>query len=243
MKLLLEFQLEKNRIPIEYRKFFIHFIKDSLSNANNGKYYENFYSGTKEKKFTFAIFMDKPQFQKDEIMLASNRIKMLFSTSDKMAGYLFYSSFLEQKRKEFPMKKENTIQLVAVRNLREQEICANRVLVKTNSPLVIRVHKREGNKDYYYSAEKEEFVEEAKQNMRRQLLTAGFAEDVIGDINIQPVKCRKVIVKHYDCKIETTVGKFLIEGNPAILSYFVQAGIGSRKSEGFGMLELLAQDV
>lgn len=243
MKLLLEFRLEKNKISLEYRKFFLHFIKDSLSNANNGKYYENFYHGTDEKKFTFAIFLDKPQFQKDEIILASNRVKMLFSTSDKMAGFIFYSSFLERKKKEYPLEKGNSIQLVTARNLREQEIFANQVLVKTNSPLVIRRHIREGNKDYYYSFEKDEFLEEAKQTMKRQLLKAGFSETVIENVNLRSVKCRKVIVTHYGCKIETTVGTFLLEGNKAVLSYFLQAGIGSRKSEGFGMLELLAQDI
>lgn len=243
MRLLLEFRLEKNKISMEYRKFFMHFIKDSLSNANGGKYYNQFYNGAEEKKFTFAIFLDKPQFQKDEIVLASNRVKMLFSASDKMAGYLFYSSFLERKKKEYPMEKGNTIQLISVRNLREKEILSNQILVKTNSPLVVRKHTKEGNKDYYYSFEKEEFLVEAKQTMKRQLRKAGFSETVIEDVNLLPVKCRKVIVTHYGCKIETTVGNFLLEGNKSVLSYFLQAGIGSRKSEGFGMLELLAQDI
>ena len=72
------------------------------------------------------------------------------------------------------------------------------------------------------------------------MLQAGFAEDIIGEVNIQPLKCKKVIVTHYGCKIETTVGILLLEGNETILSYFLRAGIGSRKSEGFGMLELLA---
>jgi len=133
---------------------------------------------------------------------------MLFSTSDKMTGLLFYSSFLERKKKVYQMEKGNTIQLLAVRNLREQEIGANQILVKTNAPLVIRRHTREENKDFYYSFEREEFLQEAKQSMKRQLLQAGFIEEVIENVNLQPVKCRKVIVTHYGCKIETTIGTF-----------------------------------
>ena len=192
MRLLLEFQLEENKIPLEYRKFFLHFIKDSLSNANDGKYYDQFYSGTNAKNYTFAIFFDKPQFQKNEIILQSNRVKMIFSTSDKMTGFLFYSSFLEQKKKKYFMESGNTIQLLTVRNLREQEIGANQILVKTNAPLVIRNHTREDNKDYYYSFEKEEFIKEAKQSMMRQLIKAGFSEEIIEEVKLQPVKCRKV---------------------------------------------------
>ena len=243
MRLLLEFRLEENKISLEYRKFFLHFIKDSLFNANNGKYYNQFYNGANTKNYTFAIFLDKPQFQKEEIVLQSNRVKMLFSTSDKMTGFIFYSSFLERKKKKYPMERGNAIQLFNVRNLREQEIGASQILVKTNAPLVIRKHTREQNKDYYYSFEREEFLQEARQTMERQLLKAGFPESLIENLSIQPVKCRKVIVTHYGCKMETTVGTFLLEGNQTILSYFVQAGIGSRKSEGFGMLELLAQDI
>lgn len=243
MRLLLEFQLHENKISLEYRKFFLHFIKDSLSNANNGKYYDQFYTGTNSKNYTFAVFFDKPQFQEAEIVLQSNRVKMLFSTSEKMTGFIFYSSFLERKKKKYPLEKGNIIQLLNVRNLREEEIGANQILVKTNSPLVIRKHTREQNKDYYYSFEKEEFLQEAKQSLGRQLLNAGFSEEVVTNIELQPVKCRKTIVTHYDCKIETTVGTFLLEGNKTVLSYLVQAGIGARKSEGFGMLELLAQDI
>lgn len=242
VRLLLEFQLEEYKIPLEYRKFFLHFIKDSLSDANGGKYYNQFYDGTNAKNYTFAIFFDKPQFQKDEILLQSKRVKMLFSTSEKMTGFIFYNSFLERKKKKYNLEKGNTIQLLNVRNLREQEIGTNQILVKTNAPLVVRKHIREENKDYYYSFEKEEFLQEANQSMARQLSRAGFSEEVIEGVKLQPVKCRKVIITHYGCKIETTVGTFLLEGNQAILSYFVQAGIGARKSEGFGMLELLAQD-
>lgn len=242
MRLLLEFQLEENIIPLEYRKFFLHFIKDSLSDANGGKYYKQFYNGTDAKNYTFAIFFDKPQFQKDEILLQSKRVKMLFSTSEKSTGLIFYTSFLEQKKKKYNLEKRNTIQLLSVRNLREPEIGANQILVKTNAPLVVRKHTKEENKDYYYSFEKEEFLQEANQSIVRQLLRAGFSDIIVESVKIQPVKCRKVIVTHYGCKIETTVGTFLLEGNKSVLSYFIQAGIGARKSEGFGMLELMAQD-
>jgi len=64
MRLLLEFQLEENTISLEYRKFFLHFLKDSLSNANGGKYYNQFYNGTESKNFTFAIFLINRNFKK-----------------------------------------------------------------------------------------------------------------------------------------------------------------------------------
>ena len=43
--------------------------------------------------------------------------------------------------------------------------------------------------------------------------------------------------------LKLSVGIFILEGNPAVLNYLIQAGIGSRKSEGFGMMELLTENV
>ena len=240
MKLLVKFQVEKYEISKEYRRVFLHIIKDSLTSVNHGKYYNEFYNGTNTKNFTFSVFFDKPEFTKDRITLQSNQVKLLLSTSDKKTGFILYNCLLEKKGKRYPLESDNKIQLVSVRNVKEPEVNDNKILVKTSSPLVVRNHIKEGNKDYYYSFEREEFLETAKQSMKRQLLQVGFTEDMMGEISIQPLKCKKVIVAHYGCKIETTVGILLLEGSKMALSYFLKAGLCSRKSEGFGMLELLA---
>ena len=57
MKLVLEFATEKNKIPIEYRVAFMHFLKSCINNANGGKYYDNYYEESKSKNFSFAIFL------------------------------------------------------------------------------------------------------------------------------------------------------------------------------------------
>lgn len=243
MKFLLEFELNKNQIPINYHRLFIHFLKSCVNSANDGKYYDKYYDGTSTKNFTFAVFMDKPTFESDKILLNSNRIKLLFSTSDKMTGFIFYSSFLEKKYKKYPMAEENFMILKNVTKLNEENITSEKMLVKMNSPLVIRKHEKDKNKDFYYSYEQEEFEKIAKEVINHQLEKEGFSKEYRETFSVIPVKCRKVIVKHYSCKIEATLGNLLLEGNPAVLKYLLQAGMGSRKSEGFGMMELLTQNV
>lgn len=243
MKLLLEFELDKDQIENDYRRLFMHFFKSCIDSANHGKYYDNYYDGTRTKNFTFAVFMDKPTFEPDKILLSSNRIKLLFSTSEKMTGFIFYSSFLEKKYKKYPMAKENFMILKNVKKLDEENIISKKILVKMNSPLVIRQHQKDMNKDFYYSYQQEEFEKIAKEVINYQLEQEGFPREYRENFSIIPIKCRKVIVKHYSCKIEATLGNLLLEGNPVILNYLLQAGVGSRKSEGFGMMELLAQDV
>ena len=119
----------------------------------------------------------------------------------------------------------------------------NKAIIKMNSPLVIRNHNKETNSDYYYSCSHRNFTEEALKVIINQLKREGFRGEYLDGVQILPIKCRKVVIKHYDCFIEASVGIFILEGNPAVLNYLIQAGIGSRKSEGFGMMELLTENV
>lgn len=243
LKFALEFTLKINIIPVEYRRVFMHFLKTCLDNANDGKYYEEFYGEPKSKDLTFAVFFDNPVFAEDSIQVANNRLKVLFSVADKMESYIFYSSFLEKKHSKIVLEHDNYMILDTVTKISEPEVHNSSMLVKMNSPLLVRKHDRHNNHDWYYCFEEEEFNEETHNNLRFQLANAGFSEELIKEVKLQPIKCRKVIVRHYGCKFAGNLGNFLVEGNPVVLNYLLKAGIGSRHSEGFGMMEFLTDDV
>ena len=46
-------------------------------------------------------------------------------------------------------------------------------------------------------------------------------------------------MKFYEKKIETSTGIFRITGDKQLLNYLYQAGIGSKRSSGFGMFKIL----
>lgn len=52
---------------------------------------------------------------------------------------------------------------------------------------------------------------------------------------------QKTVVKHYNCSIECTLGEFAINADKSVINYLLQFGIGSRKSAGFGLAELVAE--
>ena len=56
-----------------------------------------------------------------------------------------------------------------------------------------------------------------------------------------PVNTKKVIVKFYESMIESSIGFFELEGDSAVINYLLQAGLGSKKSAGFGMCLLEAE--
>lgn len=239
MKLVLFFEVAKNELPIEYRRVFMHFIKETLSSIQDGELYEKYYSNCNRKDFTFSAFFAKPQFEKERVTFEGNRIKMYFSTSDTKLGFYFWNGFLAMKYKMIPIANCNEMKLVHVEKMREQTIDSDRALIKMLSPLVIRDHDRETNKDYYYSVGHDSFDEIATKLIRKQLQKCGYGQSYLDSFSIQKLDSKKIINRHYDLKLEVSVGCFEIEGNRLILNYLLKAGMGSRHSEGFGMFELV----
>lgn len=109
------------------------------------------------------------------------------------------------------------------------------------SPLCVREHKEDGNKDYYYSVEKEGFADKAKEIIAEQLLSEGFSKNLTEDVEIIPINAKKTVVYHYSTYIECSIGDFVINGDKSIINYFLKYGIGSRKSAGFGFAELITE--
>ncbi|MDL2310878.1 CRISPR-associated endoribonuclease Cas6, partial [Peptostreptococcaceae bacterium OttesenSCG-928-C18] len=242
LKLILEFKLKEQNMPLEYRKVFMHFIKVCLNNANDGKYFDYFYEDTKAKNFAFSMFFDKPIYKKSGIELASNRLKVIFTVYEKMEGLILYNSFLENRGKEVLFSEgSNYMQLNKVTKINEPEVYGNKVLIKMNSPLLVRKHDRESNLDKYYCYDNAKFKEELESNIKRQLQRQGFSKEFVEGVQVVPVKCKKVVVKHYGCKLDGNLGNFIIEGNSLILNYLLKAGIGSRHSEGFGQAEFIEE--
>ena len=111
-------------------------------------------------------------------------------------------------------------------------------MVKMLSPLCIRRHVRESNRDMYYLYNQKEFEERAAYVVKHKLMRAGFSQEISDTLSIIPVNCKKTVVDFYHKKLPCSLGYFLLEGDRAILNYLLQSGIGSHCSAGFGMAEL-----
>lgn len=110
------------------------------------------------------------------------------------------------------------------------------------SPLCLREHNKENNRDKYISVANELFAEKAQQILKEQLLIEKFSEKLADKVSIVPVNAKKTVVYHYGCAIECSIGEFVINADKSIINYFLKFGIGSRKSSGFGFAELLASE-
>lgn len=241
MKILLQFQLKNNKLPIDYRRVFLSFFKKALSEIADGKYYEKYYFKPERRNFSFAVNLPNPKFSKSEITLGKNEFRITFSTSDKMTGFVFMSAFIKQKGNNFSAPLGNVFILTNISQIGDKTTSSNTALIKMLSPLCIREHSRDENKNSYYSVASESFEKKANKIIQEQLIESGFDDERVKGFSIQPINSKKTVVFHYGNYIECSLGEFVINGDKAIINYLLQSGIGSRKSAGFGLPILIAE--
>ena len=242
MRFYLTFELEKSSLPKDYRRIILSYIKKSLTEILDGRYYSQYFKDNIQKDFCFSLKLPKAKFTKDEIILEDNSIKVLFTSDDRQkTGLLLQQAFMKQKNKKFLITNQNSITLKQIHRQREQKITSSKVIFKTYG-LCIRDHNKETNKDNHYVYSDEKFNEQLKVVLKNQISQTGFSKDIVDSIKFSPINCKKVLVKHYDTYVDTTVGSFLLEGNPLLLQYLYDVGMGSRNTM-FGYLDLVTQDL
>lgn len=246
MRFSLILELEKSVFPLDYRKVILSYIKNSISKCNDGKYYDLFFKDTNQKDYCFTVIFRNPIFKNELIILGKNEIKIKFSTDERnKLGLILFSSFIAQKSKKYPLENENYMVLKKIEIEKREEFINSRAIFKTSigSGICVRDHIKENNRDTYYTYLDSNFNEKLKVVLNNQLIKGGFNKTDIEKVIVNIIDCKKVVAKHYRRYIDLTTGIIEIKANPNILQYIYDVGIGSRKSFGFGQLDLITQDL
>lgn len=237
MRYKLYFNLENSKMPIDYRRNIISYIKLSLSEYNED-YFKKYYNEKDNiiKSFSFSVFFKKPQITSEEIIVEDKKFELNITIEDYETAIILFNAFNRQLHKKFSINQNSwTLQNIAM--MMEKEVKSNSVDIKFQSPLCVR--SRQNNKDYYYSYEHKEFEEMLKVNIRQQLKITNFSEDVVDSFKITPIEAKKVVIRFYEKQIECSTGKFNIKGDKKLLEYLYKSGVGSRHSAGFGMFQII----
>ena len=228
MRYRLFFELENEKISIQYRKSVLSFIKKSLSEYSHDGYEKLYHEKDPIiKPYTFSVFFRDSEFEGDVILVHSKEMQLNFSIEDYEIAVLLYNSFNHQRNKIFNLDKNSMI-LKNIVLLPEKKILENEVSIKFMSPLIVR--QRENEKDYYFSAGSEKFLEVLRQNIKEQLKITNYPPEIIESINLEKINGRKTVIKFYEKQMEGTIGTFKLSGDVELLNYLYKAGIGSRRS-------------
>lgn len=232
------FTLANEKFPIQYRKSIMSFIKMSLENYSEEEFNKLYHAKDPiMKPYTFAVFFKNPKFEEDFILLQDKKVELNFSIQDYNIAINIYNSFNHQLHKAFPLN-QNYMTLQKISIVPEKQIKTDEIVVKFMSPLVVREHNNETKKDYYYSFKHEKFEEMLKINIKEEIKNTDIPEKLVDTFSIEAVNAKKAVIKFYEKQIETSLGVYKLKGNPELLDYLYKAGIGSKRSSGFGMFSI-----
>lgn len=237
MRFKMYFELEYPKIDIQYRKSIISYIKHAIQEYDENLF-NQMYSGNNKKTFTWATILSKPKFEQEKIILQDNQFSILFSAYDYLYALHIYNAFFNQKLKKFSLN-QNSMTLKNIVMIPEKEVNTNKIQIKMVSPIICRNHNKETLKDMYYSFEKEEFEKYIRINILEQMQHEKLDSSLLEGFKITPLNSKKIIVKLYEKKIESSIGCFELEGKKQLLNYLYKAGIGTKKAMGFGLFEII----
>lgn len=239
MRFELEFILKDEYFPRDYHKTVISFIKKSLQEYESGKHFNKYYnsqlSENNMKKFSWSVNLISPKFEKNHIKVEGKKIIVTFVDPDRLSSFIMFSAFSKQTGKPFKVSKDNEMTLEKVAVGRNREVTGNIVHFKTYSPIALRMHCRESNKDKYITVEDEGFISELKNSLQKEF--PEFSSE-IKRIKVDLSGMKKQVVPLFGQMIDVSIGDFLVEGDKNLLKKLYENSIGSRKSAGFGVLNV-----
>ncbi len=228
-------------LPLDYRTGFMSIIKSAFKSESPIDY-DLIFNRRTVKSYTFAVSFGDDVKIKDEKIYFSKPLEFKFSSFDLKDEILLYNYFVKNETiKVFGLDfKVSYLKFVENGNIK-----GNSAIFRTLSPVLIRSHK---NEKFYLCPQcenfdgDEDFVEALRFNVS-ELIRNLLGREVSSEINFKPIKTRRVVVKHMtdkgDLKLPGFVGLFLFEAEPEILNLILRAGLGARRGQGFGMVELV----
>lgn len=242
MRIKCEYKTEK--FPLMYQMMIVGLIKESLKQSNKS-YYEQLYTYNDKKNkqiknFTFSVFMNGYKIV-DDIAEIENSITVIISTPDLELGINLYNGLLntkEFKYKSFELKKQR------ISLIKEKAINEGEAAFKTLSPIAIK--NRDGR---FIDINNEDYEQEINYIIDLTLRTHrgyGLKEP----IKFIPVSMKKVVVKEKISSFKEITNKdimyvnsysgiFKLVGAREDLEEIYKSGIGYRRSQGFGNIDLI----
>ena len=122
--------------------------------------------------------------------------------------------------------------------LMENKVIFDRtVIVKTVSPITV-LRNTSNKHTVYYSPEDDVFFERIVSNAKRKWCALYDEKDFSFNIYSADGNYRKLVTLFKGTYVNAWYGDFILEGNPQVINFLYNVGLGNRTSQGFGMFEL-----
>lgn len=231
MRLEISYKLTGTRLALEYRRGFASLLKETIkqtSPACLARYYSLLHT---LKPFTFSVFFPGLRGREGDRFEVGSKAILTFSTSDYELCACVYNGLLQLR--QFPIF-ENKAQLEHLFLKPKIAIAQDAAVFKTMAPVLVNT---KGEPNWYLLPGDEGFDEGLAFSVRE--ICRAFLDMQDASIEFRPIAVRRKVVRHYNMDMQGFVGIFELRGTPEVLNLIYQVGLGVRRSQGFGMLELV----
>lgn len=242
MRLSCEYKTDK--LPVANKMMFVSLIKEALKKANI-EYFKKLYefdgnSNKQIKPFSYAVMLKDFDMEGD-IFNIRDRVILNIATPDYEFGINVYNGLLNLQSFKYKGYYLNKLRISLVK---EKFISEEQVEFKTMSPICIK------NKDnMFISPQDAQYVDELNYIVDINL-AAHRGYGLKRALQFEEKSMRKVVVKEEITGfkevtdknifyVNAYAGVFKLTGDVEDLNYIYQLGIGFRRSQGFGMIDVV----
>jgi CRISPR-associated endoribonuclease Cas6 len=244
VRLKLEFVSNEDVIlPVGFNKYIQALIYNLFSSSlRRFVHEEGFRSKRKFSLFCFSSILERGKYFKNmKVFNFGKKISFFISSPvEKLMEDLVLNLF---KGNEFFLG-ENRIYLSSVVTV-HKDITKNTLEIKALTPIEVhRTYKEDGkNKTKYFTPFERDFAELINLNLKSKW-EAFYKEKLDKDIEIIPLfkddRYKRVVFYGFGDRkyvVEGWKGRYLLKGDPFVLSFAFDTGLGSKNSQGFGFVE------
>ena len=240
MRIRLTFEFEgKILLPLNYN----HIIQASILNwIDDEEYQKHIHDiGYTLEKRNYKLYVFSRMEGKFKIIKETKQIEFdsgctldISAIDEKLLMLIIQGTFKNNLR----IGRNN----VTVKSIMKREFEPERIMrVRTKSPITVysTVKENDQTKTLYYTPHQEEFYEKIRLNIMHKY-ESYFGNKYDGDFEIKLLNEKSVkekVIKYKNFVIKGYEGEFLIQGSSKIKELIYNTGLGSKNSQGFGMID------
>ncbi len=225
-------------LPSDYRRHALSFIKEALKSADESLFEQYYSKQNKQKPFTFSLsFKPSQKKEKGKIYLQSHEVVFHFSSFDAALLITLYNGIREISKNKNLNYFNNILTISNIFYINTKNITYTTITFKTLSPILVRDIEDKKGKGFL-KADDPIFFENLFFNvksMAREFLKYDLQKD---EFNVVDHSLTHSIASLYGGEIANK-GLITIKAPIPILELVYHAGIGAKRSQGFGMLEVM----
>lgn len=229
--------LDVQKVPQTYRMYLLSFIKEMIKKGDE-EVYNQLYDGKKKPKpFTFSFFMNDFKLHEGTSEYVMKNATLIFSTSDVNVGVAFFNGLSLTQKYNHP---DYPLNIISKQIGREKAITSNVATFDILNALLVEDKEK---KPVLISNPAFEQELNIITNKQFQML---YGRQLHEPLKICGHRLKKQVIKETNRYANGRIlfytaqkGIIKLQGHPEDLKLLYQDGLGLRRAQGYGTLELL----